>query len=79
MFDDNIYYTTAGIYGVKIQTHVNNEFNILFKRQFNTLMSIEMPEEAKAFYENLDENSKRNVKLKLYRNCKSVNPFLTAF
>ena len=72
MLDDNIYYTTMGIYGVKIYTYIDKECKILFKKQLNTLMSNEMMEEVKAFYANLDENSKKNVKLKIYRNCKSI-------
>ena len=32
-----------------------------------------MMEEVKVFYANLDENSKKNVKLKIYRFCKSVD------
>jgi hypothetical protein len=72
MLDNNIYYTTRGIYGVKIYTYINKECKILFKKQLNTLMSNEMMEEVKVFYTNLDENSKKNVKLKIYRNCKST-------
>lgn len=72
MFNDNIYYTTRGIYGVKIYTYINKECKILFKQQLNTLMSNEMIEEVKVFYANLDENSKPNVKFKIYINCKSI-------
>jgi hypothetical protein len=36
-------------------------------------MSNEMFEEVKVFYANLDENSKTNVKFKIYRNCKSID------
>ena len=68
MLNNNIYYTRKGIYGVKIY----NECTILFKRQLDTLMSNEMIEEVKVFYANLDENSKTNVKCKIYRNCKSI-------
>lgn len=31
-----------------------------------------MIEEVKAFYHNLDENSKKNLKFQIYRNCKSI-------
>jgi|GEM_PF-7053340 len=73
MLNNNIYYTTKGIYGVKIYTYTNNEYKILFKQQCNTLMSDEMMEEVKAFYANLDEHSKTNdIKCKVYRNCKSI-------
>ena len=72
MLDSDIYYTTKGIYGVKIYTYINNECTVLFKRQLNTLMSDEMMEEVKAFYAKLDETSKKNVKIKTYRNCKSI-------
>lgn len=72
MLNANIYYTTRGIYGVKIYTYINKECKILFKQQLNTLMSNEMIEEVKVFYANLDENSKTNVKCKIYRNCKSI-------
>jgi hypothetical protein len=72
MFNDNIYYTTRGIYGVKIYTYINKECKILFKQQLNTLMSNEIIEEVKVFYANLDENSKTNVKFKIYINCKSI-------
>lgn len=72
MLENNIYYTTMGIYGVKIYTYINKECEILLKHQLNTLMSNEMMKEVKIFYENLDENSKKNVKFKIYRNCKSI-------
>jgi hypothetical protein len=42
------------------------------KQQLDTLMSNEMIEEVKAFYDNLDENSKKNLKFQIYRNCKSI-------
>jgi hypothetical protein len=67
-----MYYTTRGIYGVKIYTYINSDCTIIFKQQLNTLMSNEMIEEVKAFYENLDENSKKNLKFQIYRNCKSI-------
>jgi hypothetical protein len=35
-------------------------------------MTNEMIEKVKIFYENLDENSKKNVKIQIYRNCKSI-------
>jgi hypothetical protein len=72
MLNNNIYCTTRGIYGVKIYTCVNKECKILFARQLNSLMSNEMMQEVKEFYANLDENSKQNVKCKIYRNCKSI-------
>jgi len=67
-----MYYTTKGIYGVKMYSYNNFHSKILFIRQFNTLMSNEMIEEVKSFYENLDENSKKNLKFQIYRNCKSI-------
>jgi hypothetical protein len=72
MFNNNIYYTTSGIYGVKIYTYINRDCTIIFKQQLNTLMSNEMIEEVKTFYNNLDENSKKNLKFQIYRNCKSI-------
>jgi hypothetical protein len=72
MLDNNIYYTTRGIYGVKIYTYINKECNILFEQKLNTLMSNEIIEEVKVFYSNLDENSKTNVKIKIYRKCNSI-------
>jgi hypothetical protein len=72
MLDNNIYYTTKGIYGVKIYTYINKECNILFKQQLNTLMSNEMIEHLKVFYSNLHENSKTNLKIKIYRKCQSI-------
>lgn len=69
---NNIYYTTTGIYGVKMYNYINKELNILFKQQLNTLMSNKMIEEVKVFYSNLDENSKTNVKIKIYRKCNSI-------
>ena len=72
MLNNDIYYTTRGIYGVQIYTYINKECNFLFTQKLNTLMSHEMMEEVKVFYANLDENSKKNVKLKIYRFCKSV-------
>lgn len=68
-----MYYTTRGIYGVKIYTYINNDCTTIFKQQLNTLMSNEMIEEVKAFYHNLDENSKINLKFKIYRICKSID------
>jgi len=73
MLNNNIYYTMRGIYGVKIYTYINGECTILFKQQLNTLMTNEMIEEVKAFYENLDENIKKNLKFQIYRNCKSID------
>ena len=72
MLNNNIYYTTRGIYGVKIYNYINRDSTILFKQQFNTLMTNEMFEEVKAFYTNLDENSKKDLKFQIYRNCKSI-------
>ena len=72
MLNNNIYYTTRGIYGVKIYTYINGDCTIIFKKQLNTLMSNEMIEEVKAFYDNLDENIKKKLKFKIYRNCKSI-------
>jgi hypothetical protein len=72
MLNNNMYYTTRGIYGVKMYTYINNNYTIIFKQQFNTLMTNEMIEEVKLFYENLDENNKKNLKFQIYRNCKSI-------
>ena len=47
-----MYYTTRGIYGVKMYTYINRNYTILFKQQGNTLMSNEIIEEVKAFYTN---------------------------
>ena len=72
MLNNNIYYTTRGIYGVKIYTYINRDCTTIFTQQHNTLMSNEMIEEVKAFYHNLDENSKKNLKIQIYKNCKSI-------
>ena len=72
MLNNNIYYTTRGIYGVKIYTYINKEYSILLKQELNTLMTNEMIEEVKVFYSNLDEKTKTNVKFKIYKNCKSI-------
>jgi hypothetical protein len=72
MLKNNIYYTTKGIYGVKIYTYINGDCTTIFTQQFNTLISNEMIEEIKAFYNNLDENSIKKLKFKIYRNCKSI-------
>ena len=72
MLNNTIYYTMRGIYGVKIYTYINRDVTVIFKQQLNTLMSNEMIEEVKAFYDNLDENSKKNLKFQIYRNCKSI-------
>ena len=72
MLNNNIYYTTRGIYGVNIYTYINRDCITIFKQQLNTLMSNEMMEEVKAFYHNLDENSKKDLKFQIYRNCKSI-------
>jgi hypothetical protein len=73
MLNNNIYYSTKGIYGVQLYTYNNNECNILFKQQLNTLMTNEMMEEVTAFYESLDEHIKKDVKFKLYHNCNSID------
>jgi len=70
--ESNIYYTTRGIFGVKIYTYINKECNILFIQQLDTVMSNEMIEVAKAFYSTLNENSKTNAKIKVYRKCNSI-------
>ena len=67
-----MYYTTRGIYGVKMYTYINNNCTIIFEQKLNTLMTNEMIEEVKSFYENLDENSKKNLKFQIYINCKSI-------
>lgn len=67
-----MYYTTRGIYGVKMYTYINNNCSIIFEQKLNTLMSNEMIEEVKSFYTNLDENIKKNLKFQIYRNCKSI-------
>jgi len=67
-----MYYTTRGIYGVKIYTHNNRDCTTIFTQQLNTLMSNEMIEKVKEFYHNLDENNKKNLKFQIYRNCKSI-------
>ena len=71
MLNNDIYYTMTGIYGVKIYTY-NRDCTIIFTQELNTLMSNEMIEEVKIFYDNLDENSKKHLKFKIYRNCKSI-------
>ena len=68
-----MYYTTKGIYGIKMYTYIDSNCKIIFKQQLNTLMSNEMIEEVKSIYENLDENSKKDVKFQIYRNCKSMD------
>ena len=68
-----MYYTTRGIYGVKIYTYINRDCTIIFKKQLNTLISNEMIEEVKALYHNLDKNIKKNLKFQIYRNCKSID------
>lgn len=68
-----MYYTTRGIYGVKMYNYINNNYTIIFEQQLNTLMSSEMIEKIKSVYTNLDENSKQNLKIKIYRNCKSID------
>ena len=68
-----MYYTTKGIYGLKMYTYINNNYTILFKQQLTTLMSNENVNEAKAFYEKLDENIKKDVKFQICRNCKSID------
>ena len=70
---NTMYYTTRGIYGVQMYTFVNNNRAIIFKQQLDTLMTNETIEEAKAFYENLDENTKQNLKFQIRRNCKSID------
>jgi len=73
ILNQNMYYTTRGIYGVKLYTYINNNYTIIFTQQLNTFMSNEMIEEVKSLYENLDENSKTDVKFQIYRKCKSID------
>lgn len=72
MLNNKMYYTTRGIYGVKIYTCINKDCTTIFKQQLNTLISNEMIEEVKSFYYNLDENIKKKLKFQIYRNCKSI-------
>ncbi len=53
-------------------TYINRNYTILFKQQLNTLITNQIIEEVKTFYTNLDENSKKNLKFQIYRNCKSI-------
>ena len=64
--NDNIYFTRCNIYGIKLYNFTNNKCSILFERKFNTIMSYETIVETKLFYENLDENDKKNIKFKIY-------------
>ena len=73
MLNNSIYYTTKGIYGVKLYTYINDDYITIFKQQLNTLMTNEMMEEVKAFYENVDENIKKHLQFQIYRNCKSID------
>ena len=53
-------------------TYINKNCTIIFEQKLNTLMTNEIIEEVKSFYENLDENSKKDVKFQIYRKCKSI-------
>lgn len=70
--DNNIYYTTRDIYGIKLYNCID-EYKILFEQKYNTIISNEMMKETKAFYENLNEDIKKNIKFKIYKNCKSID------
>jgi hypothetical protein len=72
MENDNIYYTTCNIYGIKIYSCIDNKCIVLFEQKYNTIMTNEMMKETKVFYENLDENNKKNVKFQIYIKCKFI-------
>jgi hypothetical protein len=71
MTDNNIYCSTINIYGIKIYSYIKNNIT-LFERKYDTIMTNEMMKETKLFYENLDENTKKNVKFQIYIKCKSM-------
>jgi hypothetical protein len=73
MMDNNIYYTVYNIYGIKIYSYIDNDYIILFEQKHNTIMNNEMMKEVKVFYENLNENKKKNVKFQIYIECKSID------
>jgi hypothetical protein len=78
MLNGNMYYTTKGIYGVKLYTYIDidididKECTVLFTQQSDILMSNDVMEDVKAFLCTMDEKSKQNVKVKAYRKCKSI-------
>jgi len=73
MMNTLIYYTLPDIYGIKIGSYTDNIYAILFEQKYDTIMTNEMIKEAKEFYENLDENTKNNIKIQTYRRCKCID------
>lgn len=72
--DNNIYYTDCHIYGIKIYSYSYiHDYVLLFEQKYNTIMSKEMMEESRVFYNNLDEHNKKNVKFQIYIKCKSID------
>ena len=71
MMNNNIYCSTTNIYGIKIYSYIEDKI-ILFEKKYDIIMSNEMMKETKLFYENLDENTKKNIKFQIYIKCKSM-------
>jgi len=69
--DNNIYFTRGDIYGIKIYIFTNDKYTTLFERKCNTIMSYETIVETKLFYENVDEQSKKIIKFKIYTKCEN--------
>ena len=68
----DIYFSKLNIYGLRIYDYPN-ERNILFERKCDTLMNKEMIKVSREFYDNLEENKKKYIKLKIYTRCESKN------
>ena len=68
----DICYTKCNIYGIKIYNYIE-KYIILYEQKYDKIMSHEMIQEAKLFYEKLDENNKKNIKFQIYTKCESID------
>ncbi len=65
--DTGIYCTQPNIYGIRFITFEDNA--ILYEKTHRQPFNREMMNEARSFYQNM----KRNVKIQIYRKCKSID------
>lgn len=70
--DSEIYYTKKEIYGIRIYSFID-EYKILFENKYDTIINNEIIKNVKNYYENLDENNRKNLKFQIYTKCKSID------
>lgn len=63
-------YPSDFIYGISIYNFVNDEINILFEKQYETVMSNETIKETIEFYNELKD--KNDIKFKVYTECSTT-------